>query len=181
MRELLLEACAFNWASISPAIFGSLFQAVKSAEARRELGEHYTTETNILKTIEPLFLDELRQQYRDGVHEVRKLKALREHLGQLRFLDPACGCGNFLVVAYRELRRLDLEILKRLQDLGDTSQIPMLYFTKDDLPVRLEHFTGIEIEEWPARIAATALHLADHQANQELELSLGKAPDPLPP
>jgi len=180
MRELLLEACAFNWATISPAIFGSLFQAVKSPEARRELGEHYTTETNILKTIEPLFLDELREEYRTSVHDIRKLKRLRNRLGELRFLDPACGCGNFLVVAYRELRKLDLEILQRLQDLGDTSQIPMLYFTNGDLPVTIDHFVGIELEEWPARIAATALHLADHQANQAMELALGKAPEPLP-
>src|SRR5699024_2229450 len=84
------------------------------------------------------------------------------------------------VIAYRELRQLDLDILTRLQELGDTSQIPMLYFTKDDLPITLDHFAGIEIEEWPARIAATALHLADHQANQAMELALGKAPDPLP-
>lgn len=180
MRELLLEACAFNWATISPAIFGSLFQAVKSPEARRELGEHYTTETNILKTIEPLFLDELRDEYRTALHDVRGLKKLRDKLRDLRVMDPACGCGNFLVIAYRELRQLDLDILTRLQDLGDTSQIPMLYFTKEDLPVTLDHFAGIEIEEWPARIAATALHLADHQANQAMELALGKAPDPLP-
>lgn len=180
MRELLLEACAFNWSGISPAIFGSLFQAVKSPEARRELGEHYTTETNILKTISPLFLDELQENYRTVFHDKAGLTRLRSKLRDLRFLDPACGCGNFLVVAYRELRQLDLDILTRLQDLGDTSQIPMLYFTQDDLPVTLDHFKGIEIEEWPARIATTALHLADHQANQAMEMALGKAPDPLP-
>ncbi len=180
MRDLLLDACAFDWSAISPAIFGSLFQAVKSAEARRELGEHYTTETNILKTIAPLFLDELREAYRAAVHDTGRLKKLRAHLADLRFLDPACGCGNFLVVAYRELRKLDLDILQRLQELGDTSQIPMLYFTKADLPVTLDHFTGIEIEEWPARIAETALHLANHQANQAMELALGKAPEALP-
>src|SRR5699024_9592717 len=121
MRDLLVQACAFNWSAISPAIFGSLFQAVKDAKARRELGEHYTTETNILKTIQPLFLDELRSRFTDAFHDTTKLKRLRKELGDLRVLDPACGCGNFLVVAYRELRALDLDILKRLQELGDTS------------------------------------------------------------
>ena len=181
MRDLLLQACAFNWSAISPAIFGSLFQAVKDAAARRELGEHYTTETNILKTIQPLFLDELRDRFTRDIHDVAKLKRLRTDLGQLRIMDPACGCGNFLVVAYRELRALDLQILKRLQELGDTSwQSPTAFFLKEDLPVTLDHFAGIEIEEWPARIASTALHLVDHQANQAMELALGQAPDPLP-
>ena len=95
--------------------------------------------------------------------------------------DPACGCGNLLVVAYREMRALDLDTLQRLQELGDTSwQSPTAFFLKEDLPVSLDHFAGIEIEEWPARIASTSLHLVDHQANQAMELALGKAPDPLP-
>jgi hypothetical protein len=181
MRDLLLQSCAFNWSQISPAIFGSLFQAVKDPEARRELGEHYTTETNILKTIQPLFLDELRSRYAHDIHDAARLKRLRADLKNLRILDPACGCGNFLVVAYRELRALDLDILKSLQTLGDTSwQSPTAFFLKEDLPVTIDHFAGIEIEEWPARIASTALHLVDHQANQAMELALGKAPDPLP-
>ena len=181
MRDLLLQACAFNWSQISPAIFGSLFQAVKDSKARRELGEHYTTETNILKTIQPLFLDELRARFAENLYDAAKLKRLRSDLGQLRVMDPACGCGNFLVVAYRELRALDLQVVERLQALGDTSwRSPTAFFLKEDLPVTLDHFTGIEIEEWPARIASTALHLVDHQANQAMELALGQAPDPLP-
>lgn len=180
MRTTLLDACSFNWSAISPAIFGSLFQAVKNREARRELGEHYTTESNILKTINPLFMDELRARFTKEEHSVPGLKRLRKDLAKIRVLDPACGCGNFLIVAYRELRQLDLDILTRLQQLGDRSLIPTLFFTKNDLPVTLEHFAGIELEEWPARIAATALHLVDHQANQAMELALGKAPEPLP-
>lgn len=180
MRETLLKACGFNWSEISPAIFGSLFQAVKDRTARRTLGEHYTTETNILKTINPLFMDELRERFAADANSTTKLKKLRRDLGDLRILDPACGCGNFLVVAYRELRDLDLKILERLQQLGDTSEIPALFFTKNNLPVVLDHVAGIEIEEWPARIATTALHLVDHQANQKMQLTLGKAPDPLP-
>ena len=180
MRDTLLKACGFNWSEISPAIFGSLFQAVKDRSARRTLGEHYTTETNILKTINPLFMDELREQFATNANSTTKLKKLRRDLGDLRILDPACGCGNFLVIAYRELRELDLKILQRLQELGDTTEIPALFFTKENLPVILEHVAGIEIEEWPSRIAATALHLVDHQANQKMQLTLGTAPDPLP-
>ncbi|MFV0633351.1 type IIL restriction-modification enzyme MmeI [Demequina sp.] len=98
MRETLIDCCAFNWADISPAIFGSLFQAVKDAKARRDLGEHYTTETNILKLIGPMFLDELRQRFTDGHHDAARLRALRRDMADMRFLDPAAGCGNFLVV-----------------------------------------------------------------------------------
>lgn len=180
MRDQLMVACAFNWSEISPAIFGSLFQAVKSAEARRELGEHYTTETNILKTIEPLFLDELREKFDAAASDVNALKRLRQELALIRVFDPACGCGNFLVVSYRELRALELKILLRLQELGDTSSIPTLYFERTDLAVQLDHIFGIEIEEWPARIAQTALLLAEHQANMAMEAALGKAPTVLP-
>ena len=181
MRDHLLDACAFNWASISPAIFGSLFQAVKDPKARRELGEHYTTEANILKTIRPLFLDKLWQRYEDNQDSLPGLRRLRTDLKQMRFLDPACGCGNFLVVAYRELRALDLAIMERIEKLDppDPYTAPA-FFLKTDLPITLDHFAGIELEEWPARIAQTALHLVDHQANKAMELALGKAPEPLP-
>lgn len=180
MRRRLLDACTFNWSAISPAIFGSLFQAVKDKKARRELGEHYTTETNILKLIGPMFLDELRQRYTDQLHDAKKLRELRRDMGRMRFLDPACGCGNFLVVAYREMRALDLAVLTRLQELGVRGHEATLMFDVEDLPVRLESFHGIEIDDWPARIAATALHLVEHQANQAMELALGQGPDTLP-
>lgn len=178
MRSRLLAAAMFNWSEISPAIFGSLFQAVKDKKARRELGEHYTTETNILKLIRPMFLDELRRRFTDGLHDAKALRKLRTDMGRMRFLDPACGCGNFLVVTYREMRSLDLEVLQRLQALG--SEDVTLTFLEEDLPVRLSSFHGIELEEWPARIAATALHLVDHQANKAMELALGQAPEALP-
>jgi hypothetical protein len=103
-RDSILEACEFNWDIISPAVFGSMFQTVRSQEARREGGEHYTTEQNILKTIRPLFLDEYSQRYESARTDKAQLTKLHNELGRLRFLDPACGCGNFLVVAYRELR-----------------------------------------------------------------------------
>lgn len=179
MRKRLTDAALFNWSSISPAIFGSLFQAVKNRDARRELGEHYTTETNIMKLIGPMFLDELRDRFTEGYQNTKALTKLRTDLSRMQFLDPACGCGNFLVVAYREMRALDLDIVLRLQELtGDTSR--SIFFTEADLAVRLSSFHGIELEEWPAQIAATALHLVDHQANQAMELALGRAPEPLP-
>ena len=189
MRDELMRACAFDWSGISPAVFGSLFQAVKSPEARRELGEHYTSETNILKTLGPLFLDELRQKFADHVHDTKELKALREELGELRVMDPACGCGNFLVVAYRALRGLDTDILKRIRELElarkNNNEFQATMFFDDrgehaEIMVQLDHFFGIEIEEWPARIAQTALHLAHHQANREMEQLLGQAPSILP-
>lgn len=189
MRDELVRACAFDWSGISPAVFGSLFQAVKSPEARRELGEHYTSETNILKTLGPLFLDELRQKFADHVHDAKKLTDLRKELGELRIMDPACGCGNFLVVAYRELRRLDTEILVRIRELelarkdNDEFQATMFFDDRGEhaeIMVQLDHYFGIEIEEWPARIAQTALHLAHHQANREMERLLGQAPSIIP-
>lgn len=189
MRDELVRACAFDWSGISPAVFGSLFQAVKSPEARRELGEHYTSETNILKTLGPLFLDELRQKFADHVHDAKKLTDLRKELAELRIMDPACGCGNFLVVAYRELRSLDTEILVRIRELelarkdNDEFQATMFFDDRGEhaeIMVQLDHFFGIEIEEWPARIAQTALHLAHHQANREMERLLGQAPSILP-
>jgi hypothetical protein len=179
MRDRLIAAAMFNWSAISPAIFGSLFQAVKDKSARRELGEHYTTETNILKVIGPMFLDELRQRFTNDYHDATKLKKLRADMGQMRFLDPACGCGNFLVVGYRQMRGLDLEVLLRIQELsGETART--MFFTDEHLAVRLSSFHGVELEEWPAQIAATALHLVEHQANQAMELALGAAPDSLP-
>lgn len=179
MRDRLVAAAMFNWSAISPAIFGSLFQAVKDKAARRELGEHYTTETNIMKVIGPMFLDELQQRFVDSYHDTGKLKKLRGDMGRMRFLDPACGCGNFLVVGYRQMRALDLQILIRIQELsGDTART--MFFTEEHLSVRLSSFHGIELEEWPARIAATALHLVEHQANQAMEFALGAAPEPLP-
>lgn len=178
-RELLLQAAYFNWSSISPAIFGSMFQAVKSKKARRELGEHYTTETNILKVIRPLFLDELEDQFTKAHAKKRELEKLLEHLGSLSFLDPACGCGNFLIIAYRELRALELRIHERLQQL-DPSRAQLSLDAGDRVHVKLSQFYGFELEEWPATIARTAMFLVEHQANQAVNLTLGYAVPMLP-
>lgn len=183
-RKALLETCRFDWSQISPAVFGSMFQTVKTKEARRHLGEHYTTEENILKTIEPLFLDELRERLEGAWDDRKALTKLHNELGEMRFLDPACGCGNFLIVAYRELRALELALLIRQRDLalaaGDKKAMQLAVDATHGLKVSIEQFYGIEIEAWPARIAETAMFLIDHQANLRMDHELGTAPTRLP-
>lgn len=186
-RDALVEACEFDWSIISPAVFGSMFQTVKSKDARRHGGEHYTTEENILKTIRPLFLDEHRDRLERAWNDKAQLTKLHNDLGRLRFLDPACGCGNFLIVAYRELRALELELLRRRRDLdmpeAASKKVQRAQLTldiTDEIKITLNHFYGIEIEEWPARIAETAMLLVDHLANQQMALEFGVAPDRLP-
>jgi len=112
MRQTLLDCCALDWSRISPAIFGSLFQSIMDKTARRNLGAHYTSEKNILKLIKPLFLDALWEEFNKVKNNKNKLAEFHQKLRSLKFLDPACGCGNFLVIAYRELRLLELEILR---------------------------------------------------------------------
>jgi hypothetical protein len=179
MRESLLDACRFEWTKISAAVFGSLFQAIKSKALRRAGGEHYTTEDNILKTIEPLFLDELRAKVKGAWQNPKRLRQVHNSFADMRYLDPACGCGNFLVVAYREMRRLELDILLRLRELEKGHATDVLDVTWG-LKVSLDQFHGIEINWWPAKIAETAMFLVDHQANREMALALGQAPDRLP-
>ncbi|NKQ26078.1 class I SAM-dependent DNA methyltransferase [Streptomyces galbus] len=179
-RDAVLEACQRDWATVSPAIFGSMFQSVRDAKTRRDLGEHYTSEENILKTLNPLFLDELRADFelaKSKTNEKLALNRLRDRLGEIRFLDPACGCGNFIIIAYRELRELELQIMERLQEI--TGDHPLL-LANLGLKVNLDNFYGIEIDEWPAKIAETAMFLTDRQADLKLIERLGWAPDRLP-
>jgi hypothetical protein len=179
-RVAILDACAVDWSTISPAIFGSMFQSVRDAQTRRELGEHYTSEENILKTLNPLFLNELRDDFEHAGtmrNEALALRRLRDRLGQIRYMDPACGCGNFIIVAYRELRDLELAIMERLQEItGDGEML----LANVGLKVTLDHFYGIEIDEWPAKIAETAMFLIDRQCDLKLTERLGWAPDRLP-
>lgn len=177
MRLRLLQACAFDWSKISPAIFGSLFQSVMDKNARRHLGAHYTSEKNILKLIKPLFLDELKEELDACGKNNQRLSAFQEKLSKLKFLDPACGCGNFLVIAYRELRLLELEMLKRR--FGEQTQLG-LYDLKQYIHMRPEQFFGIEIEEFPAEIAKTAMWLMDHQMNELVGQTFGKNVPDLP-
>ncbi len=165
MRELLLDACRHDWSGVSPAIFGSLFQSVMDAKERRAKGAHYTTEANILKVIGPLFLDDLKAELAAIIaRRTGREKALSEFqhkLARLTFFDPACGCGNFLVIAYREIRRLELEALKA--QYGD-QQIDAALLSR----VTVDQFYGIEYEEFPARIAEVAMWMMDHIANNEI-------------
>ncbi|MBV5308347.1 DNA methyltransferase [Chromatium okenii] len=170
MREQLLACCRLNWRDISPAIFGALFQSVKSKEQRRAAGEHYTSEQNILKLIRPLFLDALHTELTQIGKQKIKLFAFQQKLAALTFLDPACGCGNFLVVAYRELRLLELEVLKRL--FGRTHDLA-IGVGEFNVWCNVQQFYGIEVEEFPAQIAQTALWLTDHQMNMEVSKALG--------
>jgi len=168
MRQILLECCYLNWSLISPAIFGSMFQSVMNPEERRNLGAHYTSEKNILKLIKPLFLDELWQEFDSVKSNTNKLKGFHRKLASLRFLDPACGCGNFLVITYRELRLIELAILRLLHGTQMTTNITNL------VACDVDRFYGIEYEEFPAQIAQVALWLMDHQMNMNVSQEFGE-------
>lgn len=174
MRKMLLECCTLDWGMISPAIFGSLFQSVMDEKARRNLGAHYTTEKNILKVIKPLFLDSLWHEFEKIKKESRNaIEKFHNKISALRFLDPACGCGNFLIIAYRELRLLEIEVIKELlkdnlkkqQSITDIS----IYFQLD-----VDRFYGIEYEEFPSQIAQVAMWLIDHQMNMLASETFGE-------
>ena len=179
MRAVLIDAANYDWSGINPTIFGALFQLIKSKEERAALGEHYTSEENINKIIYPLLLDNLQDRLTDAWSSKKELKLLRQYLGKIKFLDPACGCGNFLVVAYKHLRQLELELIVRLQELeGKESDIGLDGTL--GLSISLNQFYGIEIEEWPAQVARMALFLTDHQENLRLERITGVAPNRFP-
>jgi hypothetical protein len=184
-RGAVLAASAVDWSAISPAIFGSMFQSVRDAQTRRELGEHYTSEENILKTLNPLFLDELRAEFEHiltlKIGKIQKLNDLWKRLGDIRYMDPACGCGNFIIVAYRELRDLELRIMDALATITEGEDAVTLdYDWTHLLKVTLDHFYGIEVDEWPARIAETAMFLIDRQCDLKMKERFGVAPERLP-
>ena len=167
MRITLLECSALDWSNISPAIFGAMFQGVMDPKQRRDLGAHYTSEQNILKLIGPLFLDELWAEFNRVKGHKAKLEQFHQKLAGLRFLDPACGCGNFLVITYRELRRLELEVLRVKVGRQQVTNVEHL------VNLDVDQFYGIEIEEFPAQIAQVALWLTDHQLNMQVSQAFG--------
>lgn len=169
MRQTLLECCYLDWSKISPAIFGSMFQSVMDPKERRNLGAHYTSEKNILKLIKPLFLDDLWAEFESIKTNKAKLNAFHERLSKLKFLDPACGCGNFLVITYRELRLLELAVLSYLY--GNDRVVVEL---KDVALLDVDMMAGIEYEEFPARIAEVAMWLMDHQMNLKMSMEFGQ-------
>ncbi|HEY4527348.1 MAG TPA: DNA methyltransferase [Candidatus Paceibacterota bacterium] len=180
IRDTLMKCVEFNWSRISPAIFGSMFQSVLNEKERHDLGAHYTSEQNILKVIDGLFLEELKAELEVAKTNHEKLNALWERIAAITLLDPACGCGNFLVIAYRELRRVELEIIKKLYkdsvkkvDEGHIT-LPMEVDIKKLSKLSVERMYGIEIEAFPAEIAKLSLWLMDHMMNIELGAYFGK-------
>lgn len=168
MRQTLIECCFLDWGKISPAIFGSLFQSVMDEKTRRNMGAEYTSEKNILKLIKPLFLDKLWIEFHEAKGNKNKLKSLHLKISNLRFIDPACGCGNFLIITYRELRLLEMEIVRCLLDGQKVTDIGT-YFLVD-----VDKFYGIEYEEFPAQIAQVAMWLLDHQMNMQASELFGE-------
>ena len=178
-RDALVAACEFQWARVSPAVFGSLFQGIMDDKQRRQQGAHYTSERDIMKVINSLFLDELKTEFESicadkSTRHKTRLEDFHKKLRDLRFMDPACGCGNFLILSYRELRRLELALLKELhigQQFLDVRQAIL---------VDVDQFYGIEYSEWPKRIAEVAMWLMDHQMNQLVSDAFGDSFERLP-
>ena len=169
MRLALLDCCYIDWSKISPAIFGSMFQSVMNPKERRNLGAHYTSESNILKLIKPLFLDELWTEFETIKGNKNKLPEFHKKISQLKFLDPACGCGNFLVITYRELRLLELEVLRATYKSGQG-----VLDIREIMWLDVDMMYGIEYEEFPARIAEVAMWLMDHQMNMMISNEFGQ-------
>ena len=169
MRQSLLDCCYLDWSKISPAIFGSMFQSVMNPAERRNLGAHYTSEKNILKLIKPLFLDDLWAEFESIKGNKNKLPEFHKKISSLKFLDPACGCGNFLVITYRELRLLEIEILRSLNKTGQG-----FLDIRDIIWLDVDMMYGIEYEEFPARIAEVAMWLMDHQMNMQISNEFGQ-------
>lgn len=193
LRAILIECCALDWADISPAIFGAMFQGVMEEDRsdnasrkskRRDLGAHYTSERNILRAINPLFMDDLRAEFKAAGKDASKLRALLDKLSAIHLIDPACGCGNFLVIAYRELRQLELDIIETLYRPKDARQASLLHLA-DYARVSPDQLHGIEIEDSAAHIARVAILITDHQINERSRhiglprptIPLGKMPN----
>lgn len=169
MRQTLMDCLNFDWNKISPAIFGAMFQGVMDKNQRRELGAHYTSEENILKLINPLFMDDLWKEFDRVKTAPTALDRFHEKISCLKFLDPACGCGNFLIITYRELRALELEVLK--MKIGSSQ---LLLDVTPMLRVSVEQFYGIEYEDFPCQIAQVGMWLMDHQMNLRVSEQFGQ-------
>lgn len=173
IRDSIIAACKFDWSDVSPAIFGALFQSVMDQDQRREQGAHYTTGHNIRKIIGPLFMDDLRREFdrlkkRRDTGRKQALNQFHEQLGEMRFFDPACGCGNFLIIAYRELRLLEIEVLQEIY--ANQQHFDVSTLSKIDV----DKFYGIELLEFSARIAETAMWMMDHLMNRRLSKAFGR-------
>ena len=172
-RKAAIESGELQWKDINPDIFGSMIQAVITPEHRGGLGMHYTSVPNIMKVIEPLFLNELYEEFEAAKGNIKKLNALLQRIWKIKLFDPACGSGNFLIIAYKELRRLEMKIFKEI-DL--TNQVHSNQFTG----ISLGNFYGIEIDDFAHEVATLSLWLAEHQMNQEFFAAFGRTKPALP-
>ena len=172
VRKLIIECGEQDWKEINPDIFGSMFQAVANADIRSGLGQHYTSVPNIMKVIEPLFLNDLREEYEKADNE-KKLRKLLDRIYNLKIFDPACGSGNFLIIAYKQLRLLEMEIFKKIHTLP--GQHPFMMSQ-----IQLNQFYGIEIDDFACEIATLSLWLAEHQMNKKFKDLFGDCKPPLP-
>tara|TARA_R110000868_G_scaffold113520_2_gene304591 strand:- start:25292 stop:28060 length:2769 start_codon:yes stop_codon:yes gene_type:complete len=197
-RQAVIDAGELLWNDINPDIFGSMFQAVISVDQRGSLGQHYTSVPNIMKVIEPLFLNDLNEEFENGKYEPRKLNKLLDRISKIKIFDPACGSGNFLIIAYKELRLLEIKILLQLQELqkattgfeGYQSELELIPKAQLTLAaqyqptlfsrIELSQFFGIEIDDFAHEIAILSLWLAQHQMNQRFKEVLGESTPTLP-
>lgn len=161
-RDELIASGTLIWRDINPDIFGSMFQAIVTPGKRSGLGQHYTSVPNILKTIEPLFLDDLKTELNEAQDSERRLMRLLDRITDIKVIDPACGSGNFLVIAYKELRKLEHAILERLAELSSSHQVLWA-----DSKISIENFYGIEIDDFAVEVAILSLWIAKHQMNRE--------------
>ncbi|MBC18546.1 MAG: SAM-dependent methyltransferase [Desulfovibrio sp.] len=171
-RRLVIECGALDWSDINPDIFGSMIQAVVDPEQRGGLGMHYTSVPNIMKVIEPLFLNDLREEFKKAYDDAKKLAKLLNRIRQIRFFDPACGSGNFLIITYKEIRKLEMEIVERRKNLDGYIPLHSL--------ITLDHFYGIEIDDFAHEVAILSLWLAEHQMNVQFKKRFGDARPALP-
>lgn len=170
-RKLMLDCGNLDWSTINPDIFGSMFQSIVDEEHRATNGMHYTSVPNIMRTIEPLFLDELREEFDKYYDNPNKLNNLWSRISKIKVFDPACGSGNFLIIAYKELRKIEHGIIDRL--FSSDYQRAMLS-GKLESKIKLDNFYGIEIDDFAHEIAILSLYLAKHQMNIEFEQHFGK-------
>ena len=159
-RKLIIECGQLNWKDINPDIFGSMIQAVVSPSQRGTLGMHYTSVPNIMKVIQPLFLDDLYEAYASSKDNIKKLRQLLVRISKMKFFDPACGSGNFLIIAYKELRKLEIQVWKRIGELSGGFELPFVN-------IQLTQFYGIEIDDFAHEVASLSLRLAEHQMNRK--------------
>ncbi|MEG3222441.1 N-6 DNA methylase [Vibrio gigantis] len=180
-RRMLLDSGSLDWSDINPDIFGSMIQGVADPETRSKMGMHYTSVSNIMKVIEPLFLNDLYEEFDKCNDNINKLKKLQVRLSRIKFFDPACGSGNFLIITYKEIRELEIEILKRIRELeGESDSGMMGLFDESHSAIRLDQFYGIELDDFAHEMAILSLWLVEHQMNMVFETEFGYTAPTLP-